>query len=95
MLRWISILFLGISVAHAEYRVFRLHIETAPGAVQTVESTLDPDQYRAYNIVPLNANITYSDTWRCWGRTDDKPLCPSPRGPAQSPDSQPSPPANP
>jgi hypothetical protein len=45
-----------------------------------VNSTLDPEQYRGYYPVGLDEDITYIDTWRCYGRTDNfKDLCPNPK----------------
>jgi hypothetical protein len=45
-----------------------------------VQSTLDPEQYRGYYPVGLDEDITYIDTWRCYGRTDNfKDLCPNPK----------------
>jgi hypothetical protein len=81
--------------AGAEYRVFLLKISKTPKAPQApaefrvVESTLDPDQYRGYFPVAADETVTYTDTWRCFGRTDHRPLCPNPRQPAstQGPDS--------
>lgn len=89
VLVFLAVVFLSVS-ASAEYRVFLLKIEkrattTAEGeAVQArfVESTLDPEQYRGYYPVAADEIVTYTDTWRCRGRTDRLPLCPNPRGPA-------------
>lgn len=78
----------------AEYRVFVLKItKKAPPTEQLpqkqqpatdfrlVESTLDPEQYRFYYPVAADEEITYIDTWRCYGRTDNfKPHCPNPKG---------------
>lgn len=80
--------------AHAEYRVFVLKISKrapasaeAPAGMPTpssdyrlVHSTLDPEQYRGYYPVAQDEDITYIDTWRCYGRTDNfKDFCPNPK----------------
>ncbi|WII71390.1 hypothetical protein QJS83_13050 [Bdellovibrio sp. 22V] len=74
---------------HAEYRVFLLKISKKPADPRApasqdfrlVESTLDHVQYRYYYPVAPNEEVTYIDTWRCYGRTDDfKPHCPNPKG---------------
>ncbi|MEK2688103.1 hypothetical protein [Bdellovibrio sp. GT3] len=81
-------------LAQAEYRVFVLKISTSAKpsegqdasentepAFRLVESTLDPEQYRAFYPVAADETITYIDTWRCYGRTGGmKPLCPNPKG---------------
>lgn len=84
-------------LSSAEYRVFVLKIskkaapakESAPAPAPTptsldfrlVESTLDPEQYRYYHTVAADEEITYIDTWRCYGRTDNfRSLCPNPKG---------------
>lgn len=71
----------------AEYRVFLLRISKkstdpqAPQDFRLVESTLDPEQYRYYYPVAPDEVVTYTDTWRCYGRTDGfKPHCPNPKG---------------
>ncbi|ASD65512.1 hypothetical protein [Bdellovibrio bacteriovorus] len=77
--------------AQAEYRVFLLKITkktAAPQAQQPetqdfrlVESTLDHVQYRYYYPVAADEEVTYIDTWRCYGRTSDfQPHCPNPKG---------------
>jgi len=79
------LLVFGIS-AHAEYRVFMLKIakKSADPKIPSqdyrlVESNLDPEQYRGYYPVAADEEITYTDTWRCLGRTDGfKPFCPNP-----------------
>lgn len=74
------------TLGHAEYRVFLLKISKTTQADPTqdfrlVESTLDPEQYRAYYPVAADESITYIDTWRCYGRTGDfQPHCPNPKG---------------
>lgn len=85
-----SLLCLFPLTALAEYRVFVLRIEKPGAEPRFVESTLDPVQYRGYHLVAEDEVITYTDTWRCRGRTDHRPHCPNPRDPAslpQSPDS--------
>ena len=46
---------------------------------RTVLSTLDPEQYRGYNIVNPNERVRYIATWRCKGRTSNKDFCPNPK----------------
>ena len=79
------------ALSHAEYRVFLLKIARVPAGAtinevqdfRLVESTLDHIQYRYYNQVAADEHVTYIDTWRCYGRTDDfKALCPNPKNPA-------------
>jgi hypothetical protein len=88
--------FFSLSTARAEYRVFLLKISktstepntnstaapNAPAESISFESTLDPEQYRGYYPLAANETITYTDTWRCRGRTDNRPHCPNPRAPA-------------
>lgn len=97
-----SLLAFGLgSTVHAEYRVFMLRIEkppTEPGQppeVVTFPSNLDPEQYIGYYPVGPKDRITYIDTWRCRGRTDNKDYCPSPRAPAAVPPEGPESPAKP
>lgn len=79
---------LSPSLSQAEYRVFLLKITKKPADPQNpsqdfrlVESTLDHIQYRFYYPVTADEEITYIDTWRCYGRTGDfQPLCPNPKG---------------
>lgn len=81
-------LFLSPSLSQAEYRVFLLKISkvsmdpTKPATdFRLVESTLDPEQYRYYYTVAPDEQVTYIDTWRCYGRTGDfQALCPNPKG---------------
>nr|BFD67718.1 hypothetical protein HAGR004_27400 [Bdellovibrio sp. HAGR004] len=84
------------SLGKAEYRVFLLKISkrapantpapppgTPPPAqdFRLVESTLDHIQYRYYHQVAPDEDVTYIDTWRCYGRTGDfKHHCPNPKG---------------
>ncbi|MBV2167388.1 MAG: hypothetical protein KUL82_01665, partial [Bdellovibrio sp.] len=82
--------FLLPQLGHAEYRVFLLKIsKKGPQAVEgsatppspdfrLVESTLDHIQYRYYYPVAADEEVTYIDTWRCYGRTDGfQPHCPN------------------
>lgn len=81
-------LFLMPALVQAEYRVFVLKISKKssadPQAAQDfrlVESTLDHIQYRYYYPVAADEEVTYIDTWRCYGRTSDfQPHCPNPKG---------------
>lgn len=76
------------SLSQAEYRVFLLKIskksadpQVASQDFRLVESTLDHVQYRYYYTVASDEEVTYIDTWRCYGRTSDfKPHCPNPKG---------------
>lgn len=82
--------------ASAEYRVFLLKISKkiappatnpspadtapAPSEDRILESTLDPEQYRSYYPIKDDEQISYIDTWRCYGRTDGgAPHCPKPQ----------------
>ncbi len=87
------ILFLSLP-GQAEYRAFMLHlVNSKTKVVRQILSTLDPDQYRTIYPVDPNEQITYVQTWRCFGRTDSfKPICDKPdkkpvRLPSQSPES--------
>lgn len=68
--------------AFAEYRVFVLKItNTKTSEVKTINSTLDPEQYKSFYLIKPEESITYVNTWRCRGATRDyKALC---EGPAQ------------
>jgi hypothetical protein len=65
------------STVHAEYRVFVLKIskpnpeQDQPPISRTVQSSLDPIQYRDLYPVQPDESIVYTDTWRCKGRTDN------------------------
>ena len=80
---FLSALFLLLipGLAQAEYRVFLLKIARSEQDFRLVESTLDPMQYRyIYQVMP-DEQVTYTDTWRCYGRTDGfKEFCPNPKG---------------
>ena len=79
-------LLLGPGISQAEYRVFLLKISKTSAPAESpdfrlVESTLDPQQYREYYPIALDEQVTYTQTWRCYGRTDwFKPHCPNPKG---------------
>lgn len=81
------LLLLVPGLSQAEYRVFVLKItkrsadpQAAPD-YRLVESTLDHIQYRYYYPMATDEEITYIDTWRCYGRTDNfQPHCPNPKG---------------
>lgn len=91
----LSLLFIIFSLsAKAEYRAFRLHLENKKTKVtKQFLSTLDPEQYRTQFPTQADEEITYVETWRCWGRTDFyQPICKKPdknpaRQPSQSPES--------
>lgn len=81
-----SLVFIFSSASFAEYRVFLLKFEKksiqpgVPPQVRFLESTLDPEQYPRYFTVSKDETISYQDTWRCFGRTDNmKPFCPNPK----------------
>ena len=81
---FLTLLFFG-PLVHADYRVFVLKITkpnsdpAQPPTERTVQSNLDPDQYRGYYPVAPDEKITYTDTWRCTGRTGDfQDYCPKP-----------------
>lgn len=81
----LSAFFFFPMLSQAEYRVFVLKIgkrdPAAAADYRLVESTLDPLQYRGYYPVAPDEEVTYTETWRCYGRTDNfKPHCPNPKG---------------
>ena len=82
MKSWIYFLLIVSNTAFAEYRVFVLKItNTKTLEVKTVNSTLDPEQYKSFYLMTPDETITYVNTWRCRGATRDyKALC---EGPAQ------------
>jgi hypothetical protein len=47
--------------------------------VREFPSTLDPLQYPTYHPLGPNQYVVYVDTWKCRGRTSEKPLCPNPK----------------
>lgn len=74
--------------ATAEYRVFTLMItNTKTGENRQFDSTLDPEQYQTFFTLKSDETISYTQTWRCKGRTSDfKSHCvqPEKREPAQA-----------
>jgi hypothetical protein len=83
-----------LSQVQAEYRVYVLEIESPsptagePPQKRTVQSTLDPEQYKGYYPVGSNETIRYTETWLCRGRTSHfQDFCPNPSQKAQIPDS--------
>ena len=80
------LLFYFISLsALAEYRVFNIQISNS-AATRTIQSTLDPIQYKDLYPLAPDEVISYDDTWMCFGRTDNfLALCPNPQK-AQIPD---------
>ncbi|PIS09840.1 MAG: hypothetical protein COT73_12600 [Bdellovibrio sp. CG10_big_fil_rev_8_21_14_0_10_47_8] len=81
------VIFFATTSVQAEYRVFNLQITSADGTqIHTVQSTLDPDQYRGYYVVPEGSSIIYTQTWMCRGRTDHfRKLCDNPQPPPATP----------
>ena len=75
------ILFLFISNAHAEYRVFELLIQnTVDKSERILTSSLDPLQYPGYYDLNPGEIVMYRDTWMCWGDTSyHKRYCPNPK----------------
>lgn len=83
------ILFLWSQLSPAEYRVFKLIISKkalagapppAPGSEKIVMSTLDPEQYPRIYSLGIDEQISYTETWRCYGRTSGfAPFCPNPK----------------
>lgn len=90
-MRLLGGLFFGLlwtQLSFAEYRVFKLIItkkvtaETPaqPGNEKIVLSTLDPEQYPRYYPLEIDEVVSYTDTWRCYGRTSGfTPFCPNPK----------------
>ncbi|MBC7467145.1 MAG: hypothetical protein H7256_14240 [Bdellovibrio sp.] len=82
MKRWL-LFYLAIATAlsaQADYRIFKLQFTNKKTkAIRTMESTLDPEQYKSIYGSNPDETLTYVQTWRCWGRTDwFKPHCQSP-----------------
>ena len=69
-----------IADVQAEYRVFKLQFENSKTHLtRQILSTLDPIQYQTIYPLPLGETVTYVQTWRCKGRTDQlKSYCQSP-----------------
>ena len=81
MKRWLLFYLTTFSVlAQADYRVFKLQFtNNKTKAVRTMQSTLDPEQYKSVYGDNKDESLTYVQTWRCWGRTDwFKDHCQSP-----------------
>ncbi len=59
----------------------------APSPDKTFLSTLDPEQYKDLHPLSADETISYTETWRCFGRTGGGiPLCPNPKAaPAPNP----------
>ena len=78
-------LLLSAAPLRAEYRVFVLKIDKLgpnrkpTGESRTVMSNLDPQQYVGYYPIDADEYVTYTDTWRCRGRTSDLDYCPNPK----------------
>ncbi len=83
MLKYFVYFFLGLFFlsfsSQAEYRAFLLKITSADGtSFREVISTLDPWQYVGYFPLATGESIQYTRTWKCMGRTNDRPICPAP-----------------
>ncbi len=64
----------------AEYRAFNLIFKDQDSnIVRSLASNLDPDQYRAFYPVANDIVIQYVDTWMCFGRTNEMPICANPK----------------
>ena len=77
-MKWVFIFSLFITqLAAAEYRVFTLLIENKKAnTTKTIDSTLDPDQYKTFYTLSPDEEISYIDTWMCKGYTGFlKPHC--------------------
>lgn len=87
MKAFLFIFLLSLNV-FAEYRVFTLMItNTKTGENRQFDSTLDPEQYLTFFTLKADETISYTQTWRCKGRTSDfKSHCvqPEKREPAQA-----------
>ncbi len=85
--------FVYIPKVYGEYRVFVLEIskpnpdKSQPPIKRTVQSNLDPVQYRDYYPLTPDEQIDYVDTWMCTGRTSEfLDYCPAPSQKAQIPE---------
>ncbi len=69
--------FVFTQFAYAEYRVFTLLIENKKTNItKTIDSTLDPDQFKTFYPLSPDEEISYIDTWMCKGFTGFlKPHC--------------------
>ena len=66
------ILILTLQLANAEYRVFKLQFTNSKTSqVRQIQSTLDPEQFQY--LYPTNPaeTLTYVQTWRCKGNTNN------------------------
>ncbi len=80
-LRLFVILFLiPIPSSLAEYRAYELVIEnTESGTQRTVISTLDQLQYPIYHPLNKKEQVSYVQSWMCWGNSDhSQDICPAP-----------------
>lgn len=72
---FLFVFLLGLLLGHsafAEYRVFTLMItNTKTGENKQFDSTLDPEQYLTFFTLKPDETISYTQTWRCKGRTSD------------------------
>lgn len=73
--------------AAAEYRAFVLEIKNSDGdVIKTFQSSLDPDQYQGFYPLKNGETIIYTDTWMCFGRTENyQPICTSPHDLSRAP----------
>ncbi len=77
--------------AFAEYRAFKLQLQTKDGQIlKEFNSTLDPDQYRGFHAISYDQKLIYTRTWMCRGRTDLEPICPEPEEPPSTSSRSPS-----
>ena len=85
-MRLYFLVFLFSISSQAEYRAFLLKISSTDPKIQDfrlVPSSLDPEQYPAYYPIKPNEQVTYVQTWRCPGRTNElEKICDNPRQPA-------------
>lgn len=61
-------------------------VDSAP--IREITSSLDPDQYRGYHLIPAQQILVITQHWLCPGRTGpDYPVCPAPKmnAPSDSP----------
>jgi hypothetical protein len=87
------IVFLFLSNAHAEYRVFELVIQNVEDKSERIlTSSLDPLQYPGYYDVRPGEIVMYQATWMCWGDTSNSTkYCANPKPqtiPSESPDTR-------
>lgn len=60
-------------------------VENTATSFREVLSTLDPEQYRGYYQVAPDEEVKYVATWRCYGRTNGRDLCPNPKANPENP----------